>query len=105
MSIYGRGITHEYLNPDMCFTAWLISGSIGKARKRIINAGICNPESGKDPSRMGIWFSSKKSLLFQEFVRVREETQSVSETPTKEEFENALKIFQKTVDEYHAKFG
>lgn len=105
MSLYGRGVNNEYLNPDMCFAAWLVGGSIGKARKRLKDAGIKNPESGKEPSRMGIWFSAKKSPLYEEFVRTREESQQVSEMPSTEEFENALKTFNKCVDEYHAKFG
>ncbi len=106
MSLYGRGVNNEYLSPDMCYAAWLISGSIAKAQKRLFDAGITNPESGRAPSRMGIWFSANRSPLFEEFTRVREQSPTqVSGMPSKEEFEEGVKIFNTCVSDYHAKFG
>jgi hypothetical protein len=104
MSVYGKRLNHEFLDPNMCFCAWLIGGSIGKAQKRLIDEGIFNPVSNEPPSRMGVWFSAKKSPMYAEFMRLRIEQGNLSERPSKEEFDQAMAEFKRCSLNYHAKF-
>lgn len=104
MSVYGKKINNEYLDTDMCFCAWLIGGSIGKARKRMVTEGVSNPVTGNPPSRMGIWFAARKSPMYAEFVKLREQSNSVGDRPTKEEFEKAIAYLKTSVEEYHKKY-
>ncbi len=68
MTIGKKGLDNEYLNPNLCYCAWVVGDSIGRAVNLLAEAGIINPRTGGTPSRMGVWFAARKSEMFQEFV-------------------------------------
>lgn len=101
MAVFGKRITKAYLNPDLCFCAWLIGGSIAKAQQRLINEGVMNPATGHPPSRMGIWFATMRSPLYVAFIQRRKDKNLDSERPSKEEFDGAIVAIKTILAKLH----
>lgn len=59
----------QYLNPDMCFAAWLVTGSLQRAMRRLRAEGIKNPFNGNPVSLNGVYSAAKRSEYYPEFAK------------------------------------
>lgn len=99
MAIGGNRLAIKYLDPDLCYAAWVMAGAVSRARKRLADDGIVHPISGEPPSKMGIVYAAKESMLYRNFLKRRAENPSISATPTKEEYQEAIKIYKERIKE------
>jgi len=53
-----RGDSWAYLDEELCFNLWNETGDTGRAQKRIEEMGITNPDTGKSPSRPGVYIAA-----------------------------------------------
>lgn len=97
MTLGGHKLAIKYLNPDLCYAAWVIGGSVSRAQAKLYAAGIVHPVTGVMPSKMGIHYTAKTSEFFAEFVERRVKNPGMSQTPTKEEYAEAKILFEQLI--------
>lgn len=97
MALGGNRLATKYLNPDLCYAAWVTGGSISRAQRKLASKGIIHPGTGGPPSRMGIHYAAKNSVYYQEFIERRVRDTSISQTPTKAEYAEAQTLFDQLI--------
>lgn len=53
----------NYLSEETCFRLWVELGSVAKVAKALEQDGVVNPETGKPPTKMGIWTASIRYMV------------------------------------------
>ena len=99
MTLGGNKLAVKYLDPDLCFASWIVAGSASRARERLAHDGITHPVTGESPSKMGITYAAKESAYYRAFLQTRVEHPEISATPTKAEYEAALKLYKERIGE------
>jgi hypothetical protein len=93
MALGGNRLAVKYLNPDLCYAAWVTGGSITRAAKKLADHGLIHPFTGDPPSRMGVHYAAKTSEYYQEFIERRVRNPKMSQTPTRDEYAEAQEVF------------
>lgn len=57
-----RDNSWAYLDEELCFNLWNDLGNIGRAADEIKNRGIINPDTGKPPSRPGVYIAALRYI-------------------------------------------
>lgn len=53
-----RGDGWTYLDEELCFDLWNELGDVGRAAKELERRGVANPDTGKPPSRPGVYIAA-----------------------------------------------
>jgi hypothetical protein len=93
MALGGSKIAMKYLNPDLCYAAWVIGGSVTRGTKKLADSGLIHPLTGSGPSRMGVHYAAKVSEYYIEFAEKRVRNPKMSPTPTRDEYAEAQEVF------------
>ena len=112
MALGGMKLAIKYLDPDLCYAAWVICGSASRASLRLKSDGITHPVTCGAPSKMGITYAAKASRYYQDFMARRVEHPESSGTADKLEFDTAKKLYaqrliavKERVKEMHEQYG
>ena len=89
MTLGGNKLAVKYLDPDLCFMAWIIFGSASMASTKLYKDGITHPVTGNPPSKMGITYAAKESIFYREYMERRVADPKMPSTPTREEYMTA----------------
>ena len=99
MTLGGKKLATKYLDPDLCYAAWVMAGSCSRARTRLANDGIIHPVTGQPPSKMGITYAAKESGYYRDYLSRRVEHPEMAEVPNKAEFEQAKTLYAQILPE------
>lgn len=57
-----RDSTWAYLDEELCFRKWNEVGDVGRATRAIQDMGFVNPDTGRPPSRPGVYIAALRYI-------------------------------------------